>query len=83
MKITVMAKTKKKIELVQQVSEKIYTVSVKEPAIEGRANSAIINALAKYFKISPSLIVLIKGETSKTKIFEISSQISQNQIKTN
>ena len=47
------------------------TVYVKAPAIEGRANAAAIKLLAKHFKVAPSKVKLIRGATSKYKIFEI------------
>ena len=47
------------------------TVYVKAPAIEGRANAAAIKLLAKYFKVTSSKVKLVRGATSKYKIFEI------------
>ena len=47
------------------------TVYVKAPAIEGRANAAAIKLLAKHFKVTPSKVKLVRGATSKYKIFEI------------
>ncbi|QJU07034.1 DUF167 domain-containing protein [Candidatus Saccharibacteria bacterium oral taxon 955] len=46
----------------------IYT---KAPAIEGRANEAATKLLAKHFGASPSNIKLLRGATSKNKVFEI------------
>lgn len=47
------------------------TVYVKAPAIEGRANATAIKLLAKHFKVAPSKVKLVRGATSKYKIFEI------------
>lgn len=47
------------------------TVYVKDPAIEGRANAAAIKLLAKHFKVASSEVKLVRGATSKYKIFEI------------
>ena len=47
------------------------TVYVKALAIEGRANAAAIKLLAKHFKVAPSKVKLVRGATSKYKIFEI------------
>jgi len=47
------------------------TVYVKAPAIEGRANTVAIKLLAKYFKVTPYKVKLVRGATSKYKIFEI------------
>jgi len=48
-----------------------YKVSVKEPAVDGRANEAITKALAKYFNVARSSVRLVSGQTSCKKIFEI------------
>lgn len=47
------------------------TVYIKAPAIEGRANAAAIKLLAKHFKVASSKIKLVRGATSKYKIFDI------------
>ncbi len=49
----------------------IYKVAVKEAPVAGRANEAVVKALAKYFSISPGRVKLITGQTSKQKVFEI------------
>lgn len=46
----------------------VYT---KAPAIEGRANVAAMKLLAKHFGVAPSKVKLVRGATSKNKIFEI------------
>lgn len=70
-KITVKAKTNAKQEKVEKIDEANYIVAVKAAPIEGKANEAIMKALAKHFKIAPSKIRLISGEKSKIKRFEI------------
>ena len=47
------------------------TAYIKAPAIEGRANAAAIKLLAKHFKVVSSKVKLVRGATSKYKIFEI------------
>ncbi len=47
------------------------TVYIKAPAIEGRANAAAIKLLAKHFKVAPSKVKLVRGATSKYKLFDI------------
>lgn len=48
-----------------------YKISVKEAPVAGKANEAIIEALAEYFDVAKSNITLISGQTSKQKVFEI------------
>lgn len=80
MHITVTAKPKKKREYVEQISPTHYLVAVKEPTRQGRANQAIIRALAEYFDIAPSEIELISGHTSKTKIFEVPDHLADFKV---
>lgn len=46
-------------------------VYVHEPPLEGKANNAIREALTKYFKVKKNSVLLISGEKSKNKLFEI------------
>ena len=46
-------------------------VYVLEPPLEGRANKAVIEALAKHFKVKKSEVILVAGKKSKIKLFEI------------
>ena len=49
-------------------------VYVSEPPLEGRADNAVSNALAEYFKTKRSNVILISGEKSKNKLFKILDQ---------
>lgn len=49
----------------------VYKVSVKEAPENGKANDAIIIALAEYFDIPRSSVHLLLGQNSRNKIFEI------------
>jgi hypothetical protein len=71
MKIFVKAKPNSKKEFVEKISETNLIVAVKEPPVKGRASFAIQKALAEYFKVSASQVVLVSGFSSKNKIFEI------------
>jgi len=71
MKITVKARTQARTEKVEQLDSKSFKVSVKASPIEGKANEAIIRALAEHFDVARSRIILISGQTSKQKVFEI------------
>jgi len=71
MKIFVKVKPRAKIEKVEKVDERNFTVFVKEPPIKGLANQAVTKVLAEYFKVSSSKVKIISGHTSKQKIIEI------------
>jgi hypothetical protein len=42
---------------------------VKAPPVEGKANKALIAALAKLFKLPKKAVILDKGTTGKNKVF--------------
>ena len=71
MRIFIKAKPGAKEERVEKVDESNYVVSVKEPPIKGKANEAIRNALAVYFKIASARVKIISGYSSRNKIIEI------------
>jgi len=70
MKISVRVKPNMKEEKVEKVGD-VFTVYVKVPAKEGRANRAVIELLSEYFKVTKSQIVILTGIKSKQKIIEI------------
>lgn len=71
MKIFIKAKPNSKEEKVEKINDVHFEVSVKEPPVGGRANMAIIKAVAKYFDVAPSRARIISGYTSRQKILEI------------
>lgn len=44
-------------------------IKVKAPPVDGEANSALVEALAKIFGISKKSVILEKGQTGKQKSF--------------
>lgn len=48
-----------------------WTVRVKAPAIDGKANEGLIEYLSEILRIPKSKITLLKGPTSKIKCLEI------------
>lgn len=46
-------------------------VYVREPMIEGRANKAVIELLAKHYGVSKSRVEIVSGHTSKHKIVSV------------
>lgn len=64
----------KKGNLIRKVTDEngdFYEIFVREPAIEGKANSAVIKLLAREFDVSKSRVSLKTGTKSRFKIFEI------------
>ncbi len=50
---------------------RMLKVRVNQPPEEGRANKAVIELLAKHFKVKKNAVDIISGETSRNKIVEI------------
>lgn len=71
MKIFIKAKPNAKEEKVEKIDDLNYIVSVKEAPVRGKANEAIRNALAVYFKIASARVKIISGYSSRSKIVEI------------
>ncbi len=57
-----------KSESVQKTGEESYKVKVREKALEGRANEAVVEALAAYFKTKKSNVSIVKGAASRDKV---------------
>lgn len=71
MKITAAIHTNSKRPRVEINSLGAFVVYVSQPPHNGKANKAVIEALAKYFKVAKSRVVLIRGAKSKTKTFNV------------
>ena len=69
--IQVKAKPASQEEKIIKISDNEFEVWVKEPPIQGRANRAIIKALADYFQISFLAVSIISGHTSRLKTINI------------
>ena len=44
-------------------------IAVQAPAVEGRANSALVEILAETFGLPKNAVVLVSGELSRSKVF--------------
>ena len=71
MKLFIKAKPGAKAEKIVKMSETNFKIAVKERPQNGKANAAILRALAGHFKIAPSRLKIISGSTAHNKIIEI------------
>ena len=71
MKINIIAHPNSKKPRIEKDLLETLHVYVNEPPLEGKANSAIREALAKYFEVKKSSVLIVSGEKSKNKVFEI------------
>ena len=70
-RVFVKAKPRSKEERVEKIDDTHFVVFVKEPPVQGRANRAIIKALAAYFNVPAWRVSIVSGHTSRQKILEI------------
>jgi len=70
-RISVKVKSCAKEEKVEKISDTGYAVSVKAKPQDGKANYALRELLARHFDTPRSRVILVKGERSKNKVFEI------------
>lgn len=56
-------------------------VAVSEPAIDGRASTAVCRAIAEAVGVSLSKVSIVMGHTSRTKVVEINESDPQIQRK--
>lgn len=56
---------------VRQLSDGSWKVAVSAPAEDGKANAAVIEALAKRFDLPKSSVRIVRGETGRHKEIEI------------
>ena len=71
MKISVKVKPGAREEYIKEIGEGNFEVAVKEPPVQGKANRAVVRALAEYFHVSQSQVSIVFGYTSRNKIVEI------------
>ena len=59
------------IQKLQDENGEFFEIFIREPAIEGKANLAVIKLLSEEFGVSKSKVSLKTGVKSRFKIFEI------------
>lgn len=57
--------------LVESQPDGSLIVYVREVAVEGKANEALIKILAKHYKVPKTRLKIVYGATSKHKLIEI------------
>lgn len=71
MRISVKVKPNSKIEIIEEISEFEFKVSLRAPAHEGKANQSLIKIISEYFDIPKSMVIILKGEKSRNKVIDI------------
>lgn len=71
MKFFIQVKPKSSIARIEQKNEKELTVWVREVPEDGKANEAVVRAIAEYFDVAPSRVRILRGATGRKKTVEI------------
>jgi uncharacterized protein len=70
-RISVTVKANAKKAEVRPLDRGGYVATVKAQALAGKANRALVAALAEYFRVPNSAVRIIHGQTSRRKLIEI------------
>lgn len=71
MRITVKIKPNSKAASVEKTGERDFSVRVKSPPKEGKANIELIKLLSEYFGIPKTRVAIVRGEVNRNKIIDI------------
>lgn len=78
--LTVHVKPRAKKASIEWLDEDTLCVSVNAPAEKGRANMAVIEAIAGKFKIKKSAVEIIRGHTTRIKQVRLSLPLTTDDI---
>ena len=59
---------------VERLADGGFRVAVTAPAHEGRANAAVIDALAEHFRVPRSGVRIVRGLTTRRKVVEVADR---------
>lgn len=71
MELHIITKTKSKRPGVTQLTENVYEVRVAAAPVGGKANEAIIEALANYFHVHKNQVEIVSGFTAANKTINV------------
>jgi uncharacterized protein (TIGR00251 family) len=70
-KLSVTVKPNARHAVVEQISAAEFRVSVRAPAQDGKANRAVIEALAEFLSLPKSTLNIVSGQAARKKIVQI------------
>jgi uncharacterized protein len=54
-----------------QLADGSWAARVPAPAVDGKANDALVALIAKHFKVSKSRVAIVRGATSRHKTVQV------------
>ena len=73
MRLTVKVTPKSRQRRLEQAADGSWRAMVLEPPEDGRANEAVIELLAEHFDVPKRSVRIVRGQTGRQKVVEISS----------
>ena len=71
MRLSVVVTPGAKAERVERLDDTQLRVTVTEPPREGRANAAVVGAVARFLGVPVSHVRIVRGLTSRRKVVEV------------
>ena len=71
MRIFIHTKPRSRHSRVERIDDTHYVVAVTAPPVDGKANEAVLEAIALHFHLRKSDVRLISGQSSRKKVVEI------------
>ncbi|MDR7419588.1 MAG: DUF167 domain-containing protein [Armatimonadota bacterium] len=75
MRLSVHVTPRARHERVERLDATTLRVAVTAPPHEGRANAAIIEAVAAYLGVAPSRVRIVRGHAARRKVLDIEEQM--------
>lgn len=72
LKLAVKVKPKSSPQGIQGVQNGELVIRISAPALDGKANYALVSYLAKLLRIKKTEVLLVNGEKSRSKLLELS-----------
>jgi uncharacterized protein len=61
-----------KVEKIIELDANNFKIKLMAPALENKANKALLEILSRHFKVAKSKITILRGETSREKTVSLS-----------
>lgn len=71
MRLSIVVTARARQPRVERIDAASLRVAVTAPAQEGRANAAVIKAVAEFLQVPPSRVRIVRGATARNKIIEV------------
>lgn len=71
LQITVSARPGARTEKVRLQADGSLLIQVRAPALDGRANQALLAAVARALRLRPRQVRLVRGERAREKVIEV------------